>query len=100
TRESHWAALPHHATRRNDKTTFTIDEPCGYRDNGFERYYPVRTADGGPEMIYGKYKEMADSLQTIDFIGRCGTYRYLDMDQVINQSLQHVSEWISRNPLV
>jgi UDP-galactopyranose mutase len=29
----------------------------------------------------------------MDFIGRCGTYQYLDMDQVINQSLANVERW-------
>jgi len=29
------------------------------------------------------------------FIGRCGTYQYLDMHQVINQSLAQVYAWIA-----
>jgi UDP-galactopyranose mutase len=29
------------------------------------------------------------------FIGRCGTYRYLDMDQVINQSLAGVAGFLA-----
>ena len=28
------------------------------------------------------------------FIGRCGTYQYLDMDQVINQSLASAQRWL------
>jgi UDP-galactopyranose mutase len=28
------------------------------------------------------------------FIGRCGTYQYLDMHQVINQSLMGARRWI------
>jgi UDP-galactopyranose mutase len=29
------------------------------------------------------------------FIGRCGTYQYLDMDQVINQSLASARRWLA-----
>lgn len=28
------------------------------------------------------------------FIGRCGTYRDLDMDQVINESLSGAEKWL------
>ena len=63
-------------------------EPCDYRDNDLERYYPVKTADGANEAIYGRYKELAagDS-ERLTFIGRCGTYRYLDMDVTIAEAL-------------
>ena len=33
----------------------------------------------------------------VTFIGRCGTYQYLDMHQVINQSLMGVRRWIRTN---
>ena len=32
--------------------------------------------------------------ENIEFIGRCGTYQYLDMHQVVNQSLLNVNRWI------
>ena len=32
--------------------------------------------------------------KNIEFIGRCGTYQYLDMHQVVNQSLLNVNRWI------
>jgi UDP-galactopyranose mutase len=41
-----------------------------------------------------KYKTMAALLPDMTFIGRCGTYMYLDMHQVINQSLAGVREWL------
>lgn len=97
TREAHWAALPGHVVAGGAETTFTLEEPCDYRENAFERYYPVKTADAWPEALYEKYRAMAGGLDGVDFIGRCGTYRYLDMDQVVNQSLQHAHEWLSRN---
>ena len=65
-----------------------------------ERYYPVKTADGANEAIYGRYKALAagDSGR-VTFIGRCGTYRYLDMDQVINQSLMSADRWLRTRDL-
>jgi UDP-galactopyranose mutase len=35
----------------------------------------------------------------LTFIGQCGTYRYLDLDQVINQSLREANEWLRRQNL-
>ena len=42
--------------------------------------------------IYNKYKNLRE--KKIEFIGRCGTYQYLDMHQVVNQSLLNVNRWI------
>jgi len=72
-----------------------VEEPCGYRDNADERYYPVRTADGRFQKLYGKYSRLAGVLPNMSFIGRCGTYQYLDMDQVINQSLAGARRWLA-----
>jgi UDP-galactopyranose mutase len=62
-----------------------------------ERYYPVKTADGRYQRLYEQYKELAAGLPNMSFIGRCGTYQYLDMDQVINQSLMSVRRWLGFN---
>ena len=42
--------------------------------------------------IYKKYRNLKE--ENIEFIGRCGTYQYLDMHQVVNQSLLNVNRWI------
>jgi UDP-galactopyranose mutase len=100
TRETWWHLLPGHLVQDTGLRSITREEPCDYRDNGFERYYPVKAADGRYQEIYQKYKDLADQDQSIDFIGRCGTYQYLDMDQVINQSLMGVDRWLSRTEAV
>lgn len=87
TRETDWGRLPNHRVRKAARKTVTREEPCDYRDNNFERYYPVKTSDGRYDAIYRRYKELAESELNLTFIGRCGTYQYLDMHQVINQSL-------------
>jgi UDP-galactopyranose mutase len=94
TRETVWDALPCHRLRDTGLRSVTREEPCDYRDNDFERYYPVKTADGRYQAIYEKYLERARAEPHMQFIGRCGTYQYLDMDQVINQSLTSAQRWL------
>jgi UDP-galactopyranose mutase len=100
TRETNWDALPCHRLRDTALRSVTKEEPCDYRDNDYERYYPVKTADGRYQAIYEKYKERARSEHHMEFIGRCGTYQYLDMDQVINQSLAGVRRWLGQHAQV
>lgn len=96
TRETWWASLPHHVQKETGGRIITREEPCDYRDNNFERYYPVKTADGRYQRIYSQYHELSRELANMTFIGRCGTYQYLDMDQVVNQSFSGVTKWLGR----
>jgi len=95
TRETTWDALPNHRVVQTGRRTITAEEPCDYRDNGMERYYPVQTADGRYAALYERYLALAAEMPRLRFIGRCGTYRYLDMDQVINQSLAGVAAFLA-----
>ncbi|WP_458095619.1 FAD-dependent oxidoreductase [Roseomonas sp. WA12] len=95
TRETHWDLLPHHRVEDTGRRTITVEEPCDYRDNNEERYYPVKTSDGRYQEKYKEYAALATKLDRMSFIGRCGTYQYLDMDQVINQSLAGVRRFLA-----
>ncbi len=95
TRETDWGRLPHHRVHASARKTVTREEPCDYRSNHFERYYPVKTSDGRYDAIYRQYKELAEREGNVTFIGRCGTYQYLDMHQVINQSLVSAQNFVS-----
>ena len=94
TRETTWHALPHHLVQDTGRHTRTREEPCDYRENNMERYYPVKTADDRYSALYERYKALAAAERKIQFIGRCGTYQYLDMDQVINQSLRSAQKFL------
>lgn len=48
-------------------------------------YYPVKNEDD--EKIFAQYVKMSEAESKLTFIGRLGTYRYLEMDQVIGESL-------------
>jgi UDP-galactopyranose mutase len=94
TRETWWHLLPGHDTHPSAKVTRTREEPCDYRDNDDERYYPIKTSDDRYGKLYLHYKALAAEKPNMSFIGRCGTYQYLDMHQVINQSLVHVMQFL------
>ena len=96
TRETAWYLLPNHRQSNGTGYSHTLEEPCDYKENGLERYYPVKTADMRYQKMYKKYAEMAENLPYINFIGRCGTYQYLDMHQVINQSLMGAEKWLQQ----
>jgi UDP-galactopyranose mutase len=98
TSETDWSRLPGHIVQPGPSITLTREEPCDYVDNAMERYYPVKTSDGRYDATYRKYAALAEKDDQVSFIGRCGTYQYLDMHQVINQSLQNVRGWISNQP--
>jgi UDP-galactopyranose mutase len=95
TRQTDWSRIPCHVQEHTDRKTLTTEEPCDYTENDLERYYPVKTSDGRYQAIYEKYKELARRDPRLRFIGRCGTYQYLDMDQVINQSLRGAHKWLA-----
>lgn len=98
TRETDWSRLAGHQLGGSQAKTITREEPCDYRDNDMERYYPVKTSDGRYDAAYEQYKKLAAGEAGLTFIGRCGTYQYLDMHQVINQSLAGVRAWLLANP--
>ena len=99
TRETAWHIIPGHIMRHTGRQTLTREVPCDYRENNFERFYPVKTADGSSNKVYEKYRMLAEQRPNLAFIGRCGTYQYLDMDQVINQSLSHVRSWLGERQI-
>jgi UDP-galactopyranose mutase len=94
TRVTEWSKLPNSISNRA-YTTLTFEEPCDYRENQMERYYPVKDIEGTNISRYKKYKSMTPNNMT--FIGRCGLYAYLDMHQAINSSLSTVRNFITES---
>ena len=84
TRVTEWKLLPGHGDNPA-YTTLTTEEPCDYKDNQFERYYPVK--DGGGENLARYRLYAAEPSGNVTFIGRCGLYAYLDMHQAVNSAL-------------
>ncbi len=84
TRVTEWRHLPNHGGHPH-MTSLTYEEPCDYRDNNYERYYPVKDIYGENRALYKKYRDIVGS--NLTFIGRCGQYVYLDMHQAVGSSL-------------
>lgn len=95
TRATEWKQLPNHGDNPY-WTTITVEEPCDYRDNAMERYYPVKTShevDPNRE-LYKRYRDRAKT-DGIHFIGRCGLYTYLDMQPCVNSTLTYVKKFLA-----
>ena len=96
TRVSEWKHMPGHGDNKCF-TTLTYEEPCDYRDNNMERYYPVKDVDGKNREIYNKYKAQEPANMT--FIGRCGMYVYVDMHQAVNSAMMGAESFMKKQGL-
>lgn len=71
----------HFGNQKSDKTTvvkeFTVDEG--------EPYYPVPNPRN--QEIYSRYKEEAEKLIDVHFVGRLANYKYFNMDQAFKNAL-------------
>ena len=94
TRMTEWKNIPNHG--ENDMfTTITYEEPCDYQDNSYERYYPVKDKNGANRERYKQYKSI--NSPNVKFIGRCGLYAYLNMDQAVSSALSIAKEFIQND---
>ncbi len=57
-------------------------------------YYPVPKAENAA--LYKMYQELADATPGVHFLGRLGTYKYYNMDQVVAQALASYRRMIGR----
>ncbi|VVN39562.1 UDP-galactopyranose mutase [Pseudomonas fluorescens] len=62
-------------------TSISYEFPCADGDP----YYPVPRAENAE--LYKRYKALGDSTPNVTFLGRLGTYKYYNMDQVVGQAL-------------
>jgi UDP-galactopyranose mutase len=62
-------------------TTIVREFPQGVGDP----YYPIPRPEN--RALYERYESLARTLPNVHFLGRLGTYKYYNMDQVIGQAL-------------
>jgi UDP-galactopyranose mutase len=72
--------------QEHPKTTLVYEFPT---DSG-DPYYPVPTAANAE--LYAKYHALAQATPEVKFLGRLGTYKYYNMDQVVAQALAAYSK--------
>ncbi|MDR0784634.1 MAG: UDP-galactopyranose mutase [Treponema sp.] len=70
-------------------TVITREYPAEWR-RGLEPYYPVN--DERNNVLYQKYKALADERDDVVFGGRLGRYAYHDMDKIIASALKAAAE--------
>lgn len=71
--------------QHNPKTVLVYEYPTG---DG-EPFYPMPTTES--RELYQRYYQMAQGEPGVTFLGRLGTYKYYNMDQVVAQALTAVS---------
>lgn len=71
-----------HATGQKSPDTTVVKE---YPSSNGEPFYPIPTKKN--HKLYEKYKKEADKLKNVIFVGRLAQYKYLNMDQSVENSL-------------
>ncbi len=71
----------HFTGQNNPKTTISRE----YSTDEGEPYYPVPNPDN--DAIFQRYREEADKLSGIFFVGRLANYKYFNMDQAFKNAL-------------
>ena len=74
-----------------NKTIITREYPDKWNKEK-EPYYPINNERNN--ILYEKYKELAEKDDKVIFGGRLGQYKYYDMDKVIAEALKCVKEEI------
>lgn len=87
TEHKHFAPWEQH-----EKTVYfkEFSKETGEKD---EPYYPKRLQ--ADKLLLRQYREEAEKLSGVSFIGRLATYRYMDMHHVIGEALSFSKEFIS-----
>ena len=71
----------HLTGQQHAKTSIVYEYPRAVGDP----YYPIPQPANAA--IYAQYRALAQTTSNVHFVGRLGTYRYYNMDQVVGQAL-------------
>jgi UDP-galactopyranose mutase len=71
----------HLTGQQHPKTAITYE----YSSATGDPYYPIPRPENAA--LYARYKTLADATEGVHFVGRLGTYKYYNMDQVVAQAL-------------
>ncbi len=83
-----------HATGQNaEGTTIAIEYPEEHVPGKNEAYYPIPIEDN--RALLARYKEEANKLETVTFLGRLADYQYYNMDQAVARALAIFSKEIA-----
>ncbi|KWD05071.1 UDP-galactopyranose mutase [Burkholderia ubonensis] len=83
----------HFAPWDSHERTLIFKEHSRLCGEGDVPYYPIRLAN--EKTLLARYVELAKRQDKITFIGRLGTYRYLDMHVTIEEALQTADRFLA-----
>ena len=78
---------------KHTKTIITKEYSYACKPNDIP-YYPVRLIKD--KKILNKYFDEAKKEKKVTFVGRLGTYRYLDMHIAIKEALQAADQFLKK----
>lgn len=87
TEHKYFAPWEHH------ENTIIFKEFSRYCEPGDTPYYPIRLVDEKKMLV--DYVAMASKQKNVTFVGRLGTYRYLDMDVTIKEALNVARQYLN-----
>ena len=87
TEHKHFAPWEEHAR------TVTYREYSRLAEEGDVPYYPIRMVQEKEQLL--QYVQAAESERGVTFMGRLGTYRYLDMDVTIHEALDAADRMVA-----
>lgn len=82
TRITDYSWFPNNNTFNSTSSTISIEYPS---DEG-DPYYPILTQES--KKLYSNYCNLVKSVPNITFAGRLGTFRYINMDQAVEDGLR------------
>jgi UDP-galactopyranose mutase len=71
----------HLTGQEHPRTTITYEYPAAEGDP----YYPIPRPEN--QALFKRYEALADTTESVTFVGRLATYRYYNMDQIVGQAL-------------
>lgn len=81
-----------HVTGQQTPHTNVVYEYPRDFEPGAEPYYPIPSEDSAK--VYARYAELAAKERSVLFLGRLATYKYLNMDQVVDTALREAERLI------
>ena len=82
----------HFNDAKSAKTAISYEYPQEYLKGKNEAYYPVVNTNNAE--LYQKYK--AETPENVIFLGRLAEYKYINMDQAVENALNKFNEMINR----
>ncbi len=79
---------------KSDKTIISVEYPEKFELGKNERYYPISNKKN--QELYDKYKQEAQKISGLYFIGRLGEYKYYNMDLALERVFQFFEEELNK----